>query len=465
MRTQRSGVERRWAAVVVVASLATTLTLAVAAPAGAAADDGAAKGNDPLPGYTISSPPLPPLATAEGPTRVLQGVHHHSAFTIEVPPHWNGELAMYAHGFRGNSPVLTVDPMPPGLRETVIAEGYAWAASSYPVNGYDVGAAVEATRDLAMHVGALVRRPSAVYLVGASMGGHATVRSLEQYPGFYAAAMPICGVLGGSRVFDVIADQNLVAQALAGVSDYPPTPDYATEDVPRIERALGIDGILPGGEPRNDLGRQFRAIVVNRTGGTRPGTDASFAAWYSVGFAFTLWNSLWPSGGGGSVAEDPLRLATNVGTDYQPSRPIDVNASVLRIAPADPAARRSGALTASPRVEGRPRVPVLTLHDIGDLFVPLSMEQQYARDVAAHHRPGLLVQRAIRAAGHCEFSPVELGQAWDDLVTWRRTGVRPGGDPVNDAAAVARNDFGCAYTDRSAYGSPGSRALFAPCPG
>ena len=48
-------------------------------------------------------------------------------------------------------------------------------------------------------------------------------------------------------------------------------------------------------------------------------------------------------------------------------------------------------------VEGDPRVPVLSLHDLGDLFVPFSMEQYYAADVAANGQSDLLVQRAIRA--------------------------------------------------------------------
>ena len=38
-----------------------------------------------------------------GRTRVRQGVHQHAAYTVEVPPRWNGELALWAHGFRGET--------------------------------------------------------------------------------------------------------------------------------------------------------------------------------------------------------------------------------------------------------------------------------------------------------------------------------------------------------------------------
>ena len=45
------------------------------------------------------------------------------------------------------------------------------------------------------------------------------------------------------------------------------------------------------------------------------------------------------------------------------------------------------------------------------------MEQYYAADVAANGQSDLLVQRAIRAINHCEFSPTEVGTAFDELVT------------------------------------------------
>lgn len=65
---------------------------------------------------------------------------------------------------------------------------------------------------------------------------------------------------------------------------------------------------------------------------------------------------------------------------------------------------------------------MLNLHDSGDLLVPLSMEQDYAREVAAHGRSNLLVQRVIRGADHCDFSPREVADAWQSLVHWERAG-------------------------------------------
>src|SRR5690349_14764816 len=67
---------------------------AIALALGAAVPTGAAVVPDdrPLPPYTISNPPLQPLTLGGRPTTVSQGVFHHAAYDMEIPPAWNGEL-------------------------------------------------------------------------------------------------------------------------------------------------------------------------------------------------------------------------------------------------------------------------------------------------------------------------------------------------------------------------------------
>ena len=67
-------------------------------------------------------------------------------------------------------------------------------------------------------------------------------------------------------------------------------------------------------------------------------------------------------------------------------------------------------------------IPVLTIHTIGDLFVPLSMEQIYARRAAEQGTFSLLVQRAIRDHNHCGFVVAEEEAAFTDLVNWVQNG-------------------------------------------
>jgi hypothetical protein len=185
-------------------------------------------GNEPLPGYTINNPPLAPILVGGVPTTVHQGVHEHAAYDIEIPPNWNGELVMWAHGFRGQGFLLTVGPPDYLMRQKLLNQGYAWAASSYYDNGYDIRAGVLSTHDLAELFASSVGRPHRTYIMGVSMGGHIIGRSLEQFPGFYAGALPMCGVLGDHELFDFFLDYNVVAQDLAGIPAWPVPADYLT---------------------------------------------------------------------------------------------------------------------------------------------------------------------------------------------------------------------------------------------
>ncbi|PRY38234.1 hypothetical protein [Umezawaea tangerina] len=431
---------------------------AVAAePVGSADVEVAGRGvpdDQPLPGYSVVNPPLPPESVGGKPSRVLQGVYRHAAYTIEVPPNWNGRLTMWAHGYRGTGKVLTVDPPAYGLRTTLLQQGYAWAASSYYDNAYDVRAGVTGTHDLALRFGQLVGRPRKVFVAGVSMGGHVIGRSLEQYPGFYDGALPMCGVLGDQELMDFFLDFQLTSQALAGIDAYPPPADYVTAVVPRVQAALGLTGLVPGGpDTTNERGKQFRSIAVERSGGPRPADANAFAYWKDFLFGLGAPTT------GDRLAENPGRIATNLTTRYSPTRPVDVNRAVERVAPEDWRSRVSPALTEIPRIAGRPTAPVLSLHGVGDMFVPFSMEQLYHRDVVRNGRGGQVVQRAIRTVEHCEFAPSEVGAAWTALVDWVDRGRRPAGDDV-DAASAA--DFGCRFSDRAAYPT-GTRGMFAPC--
>ena len=144
------------------------------------------------PAYFVDKSKLPfdarPGATA------LWGVHGGAGYRVEVPDNWNGELVVWAHGFRGTGLELTVDNHP--LRDLLLLHGYAWAASSYDRNDYDITSGVQSSHALIKRFNGLVGKPSRVYMTGASMGGHITAVAIEQYPKTFDAALPICGVVG-----------------------------------------------------------------------------------------------------------------------------------------------------------------------------------------------------------------------------------------------------------------------------
>lgn len=444
---------------------------AVAWPDGPRPSAGASTpGNQPLPGYTVEDEPLEPLVIDGQKTTVFQGVHRHAAYRLEVPASWNGELFMWAHGYRAGN-VLTVDEPAADMRERLLRQGYAWAASSYKKNYYNVAVGVRSTQELARHAETLLgQEPTRVYIAGQSMGGHVVARSIEEYPNLYAGALPMCGVIGDHQFGDYVLSVNLVAQALADHPAFPTPADYYTEDRPAIQKALGMTKLTPGGrDTTNRLGKQYRKIVTNLSGGKRPGAKAAFAHWKDGLFTLVIEDT------GGPLAEFDMRIGQNLDTTYSPNHPADVNETVLRVPTGAKRVRQSSKLTVHPRIDGKPRVPVLNLQALGDLFVPFSMAQIYQREVTAHGRSDLLVQRAIRSAGHCEFTPTEVGSAWDDLVDWVEsrdavrdgaadTVLRPAGDSVLNRRKVASPTYGCRFTDPAASDADyPTRAYYAPC--
>lgn len=414
------------------------------------------------PQYFVDETKLPftalPGATAQW------GVHGGAGYRVEVPDNWNGELVVWAHGFAGTGLELEVDNHP--LRELLIPLGYAWAASSYGRNDYDIWNGVHDTHTLVRRFNGLVGKPDRVYLTGASMGGHITAVSIEQYPNTYDAALPICGVLGDYELFDYFLDFNSAAQQIGvGASQFPvDTFPYLFGTVPAIKANLEA---VPGGWPAllNASGMDLKNLTELRSGGDRPNFDEAWFFWNTFpDFASGAGNFLFDLAiGDGTLPRTPGVGVDNADVVYQfdtdPALSAGeqaLNDGIVRVA-ADPQGRQPDGLSQVPVVAGDPQVPVLTLHNLGDLFVPVLNEVEYAKRAAANGKSDLLVQRAIRGVGHCDFTPEELGTAFLDLVSWVETGVKPAGDDWLDPNEVADPNFGCAFTD-------GDHLFGTPCP-
>jgi hypothetical protein len=439
----------------VVALIASLLLVAGARPAPA----GVRKG--PPPAYFVDESKLPftplPGATA------YWGVHTNAGFRAEVPDNWNGSLVVWAHGFRGTGLELTVDNHP--LRPLLIPLGFAWAASSYNRNDYDITSGVQSTHALVQHLNDLVGNPRRVYLTGASLGGHVTAVSIEQYPNAYDAALPICGVVADYELFDYFLDFNVAAQQLGtGASLFPVDPaQYIVFTVPQIKANLSA---VPGGWPNvlNAAGQNLKNLVELRSGGERPNFDLAWFFWNTFpSFATGPGNFLFDLGtGDGTLPRAPGVGVENSDVVYQfdgdPNLSAEeqaFNDGVVRVT-ADPQARVGGVRNV-PQISGDIRIPVLTLHNLGDLFVPFLNEVEYGKRVDAQGKGDLLVQRAIRGVGHCDFTPAEFSGAFLDLVGWVETGAKPAGDDVTDPAEVANPLFGCNFTQ-------GPHLLGVPCP-
>ncbi|MCC4307588.1 alpha/beta hydrolase [Alcanivorax marinus] len=388
-----------------------------------------------------------------------------AGYRIEVPENWNGQLVMYAHGYRGEGEELTVGN--PSIRQHLLDEGYAWAASSYSTNYYDVRTGVEDTNELALAFndiaednGRTLAAPTKTYIMGHSMGGHVTAAAIEEETYRtannkvqYNGAVPMCGVVGDTFEFQYLAQVTMAAQHFAHMvnPDAPPlTAIPATNfdvnaindvvwDTPPSISSLGV---------LSEEGEKMQALVRNLSGGQRPIADIGFRTYY--------WGVVMGTGGRGGDVNGILagNLTGNAGVTYQfdnfpplTSEEQAFNDTILRVE-GNPAANglRSDGLRWIPVINGEFNIPVVSLQGLGDLYVPFRHGQIYRERAEANGNGGWLVQRAIRSPGHCDYTLEEQETAFDDMINWEQNSIVPDGDDFLDPATVANDDFGCQFS-------------------
>jgi len=448
------------------------------AVAGPAAGPGTSAGTTPAVKYIIANPAFTPLSVNGVPARALYGTYRGAGYEIEVPAHWNHQLVLYAHGYAGTGNVLTVDQPFTPLRQHWLDRGYAWAASSYDANGYNVPSGVRGTHDLIGLFRGRVGRPTQTFMTGLSMGGQISGVEIETYPEAFNGALTWCGVMGDNQLFNYYYNYAQGAAALTGTPGQfpPPFPDpksdpYVTTVQTKILPKLGT---MPNrvGFPTvlNPKGRQFESLAEQLTGGARPGFSGAFQKFWN-GFGFPPLTQipfvfgLFGSSLGGTQGIAPGNTNSNVGTHYSlakdptvalTSRQRDagadtVNDKIQRVA-ASPAWLEQlepdhGLKASIPTVGGNLPVPLLTIHGTGDMFVPLSMEQVLYQRAKAAGRTNLLVQRAVREVGHCSYSGTELANGFDAMTRWVKTGDKPAGDNIMAPLTKGYDpNFGCRFT-------------------
>ena len=422
-----------------------------------------------------------------GTTSRWAGVLNGAGYRVEVPANWNGKLVMYAHGYAGTGAALGVQNV--GIRRHLIQNGYAWAASSYSKNYHDVRVGVEDTNALALEFTKIAANnartlaaPAKTYITGFSMGGHIAAAAIEDEAKAnavnkvsYAGAVPMCGVMGDTALFDQFAAIQVTAQALAGLPSYP--TDKFSEIIGLVTSSLFTSFPSPAA-PQAQItttaaGAKFASVLKNITGGERP----MFTQGLLFGGSFpNIWGSL---GSDGTVTGilNKNTLDTNGFTyaiDGDVAGSTALNASAQKLTAAADANRlRTDGLRWIPKANGEFKIPVVSIHTLGDLFVPFSMQQVYQKRVADKGNSTWLVQRAIRGASHCDFTIAEQVDAFEAMIKWERDGVKPSGDDVVTPATVAASTYGCTFTKNTLGPDDGAgvRALragiaasSAPCP-
>lgn len=385
------------------------------------------------------------------------GVLEGAAWRIEVPANWNGELVMYAHGYAGEG--LELHAVDGAIRRHLVQQGYAWAASSYSRNSYDVRAGVEDTNLLAKNFNAIaaargrpLAAPGRTYIIGHSMGGHVAAAAVEaetyataRHKVRYDGAMPMCGVVGDTALFDTFTGMQAAAHVLGGHPSVP-LAQWSGIQADVTTALFGTATLAPPITPTPIAGMAYASVLQNLTGGPRPLFDlglgvGSFTAPYGLFGTTTVTTGL---------TTRPVSDTTSIvyKIDGQDSLSADLNAVAPRaIAPADANRLRWDGLRWIPRINGQLMAPVMSIHTLGDLFVPFGMQQVYRRRAEGSGAGHLLVQRAMRGVSHCDFTIAEMSKAFTDMVAWVKQGTLPAGDDVLAPATVANTAYGCSHTN------------------
>jgi pimeloyl-ACP methyl ester carboxylesterase len=327
-----------------------------------------------------------------------------AAYALFSPASWNGDLVVYAHGYVF-PPQEAQLPDIDGLRDAWLAMGYGVAYSSYSQSGYAVKEAVGNTHQLRGLFTAHFGMPTNTYLVGHSMGGLISVMLAERHPNLYAGALPLCGIVGGSRMtIDYLYHVRVLFDYFYGdvlpgdAQGVPPNLDRGTV----IARATAA--ILANPSPAFELaaveqvsiqyadpGELVDAIVTALVFQTGSWADA-FNRTHRHGF-FDNADVVYT----GSVDDDAL----NAGVDRFESTP-DADAYLER--------------WYEPR--GNLKVPVVSLHTSRDQVAHIFQEDRYDATVASAGRSNMLTQLVIDRFGHCAFTLEEQLTAFSELVSW-----------------------------------------------
>ena len=383
--------------------------------------------DEPAAGFDLSDPSFEALEGAEAFFGELGG----TVYAIEMPDNWNGRLVLWAHGFRGLEPDLVVDTPP--IREYLIENEYAWAASSYSANGFVPFEGAHETAALHDFFIEEFGQPDYTYIVGGSMGGNVTLLSLELFPDRYDGALAACSAMGLGEV-DFIGHYVVLGAYAAGVTQE--EFDSIDSTVQLGERILGA--LQADSEARD----RFESLIATLTGGPRPFRHEGFEGFFLPNFLLAA-----------QLGPQLLDAFDNTEFVYpgDPESGIsaeEVNQKVVRIA-GDPQVRNVDPDLSD--LSGTIPIPLLMIHTTGDGWVPISEAQHFRRLAEAAGNGDLLVQRAVRAPDHCDFSDQELIRAAEDLRNWVENGVKPEGEDVLGPPESVGLDF----TDPIREGDPG----------
>ena len=349
---------------------------------------------------------------------------------------YDADLMVFAHGYVAvNKPLAIpwdqmtfVNPADPTtflyLPDIVNGMGYAFATTSYRVNGLAVQEGVEDIINLIAMYGN-IGTPAHVYLVGASEGGLVTTLALERRPDVFSGGMAMCGPIGSfTKQVNYWGDFRVVFDYFMDTPDFDVLPGNASNipaslinkwDSVYYPRIAGVLGMNPLAVP------QLFAVTgapifsdPNTFGPTSLGI-----LWYNV---FATNDAVDKLGGRpfdnfDRVYSDPLNPALDA----------FINAGVKRFK-AQPAALEE--IANFYETAGNLLRPMVTIHTTGDPIVPVWHQTLYTGKVPGVFPSFPYIPITVDRYGHCNFTLDEIQSAFGQLVGMVMYGAAPTAMPM-----------------------------------
>jgi pimeloyl-ACP methyl ester carboxylesterase len=376
---------------------------------------------------------LPASAADPAPVHAEGVLADGALWTIDKPTAWNGVLLVWSHGYAAR--LGAPEDAPRDMKTWALAQGYALAASSYARPGWALEQAAPDQVGVMQVFAERFGQPRRTIAWGDSMGGLVTTALAEQYPGRLSGAVVGCGSIGGAvgmmnmALDGAFAFKTLLAPgsdiALVRIAD-----DRA--NAARVQAVIDVAQTSPAGRARMALA----SALAQEVGWTDPnapepaaddfeGREAQAARSFAMGVFLPRSDQELRAGGVFSwntgvdyadqlrrSGQEPLVRALYAKANLDLGADLAVLAQAPRIA-ADPAAVAYMAAHYSP--SGDLRIPMLTLHTVGDGLTSPANEAAYAETTRAAGRSAMLAQVFVKGAGHCAFTPAERGGALKTL--------------------------------------------------
>jgi pimeloyl-ACP methyl ester carboxylesterase len=356
----------------------------------------------------------PALAHAQSPCQ--DGALDGQLIRICIPPRWNGQLVVYAHGYVAPQqslalPIgeLTIDGQ--FVPDMLLSLGFAFATSSYSKNGYALEQAEHDLNALVDHFNQVAPRAAhKVFIIGASEGGIITTMLVERFPEKYTGGLALCGPIGGVPHqikylgdFRVVFDYFFPDVFPFGAVDVPPT---AFRNWGTFVQAI-TGAIRSNPDAANQLFNVTRAARDPHDPAASAVTTAVSVLFYSI------------FGTNDLLATADGNPYDNRFTRYRGSaNDAALNAGVERVQ-SDATARAY--VRTFYDTTGQLQRPLVTLHTTLDPVVPFRHELIYTGKVLLAGRSHNLITLPVPRYGHCNFTIDEVLGAFA-LLLLRSTG-------------------------------------------